>query len=203
MSEHRISPQTGRSAEWSPFTAQRIKSYVNRVKSLVEEQKALGVDISEVCKEAKKDGLDPTTLRFAAREALMDSAKRADRDGKRDQYLHALGLAVAAVESGELSARQSAKVFGIGKTSIYNALSVREVSAARELADGDLGEWEPPRPTTKKAEQTFGETLREKMEAAGLSVCTGVQPSNAAPDPDDDMTPPLHLRRPSPEGKTA
>ncbi len=124
---------------------QRVKPYVERVKALMLEQKAIGSDVTDVCREAKEvAGLDPTTLRFVAREALMDKDKRAERDSKREEYLHALGLAVAAVESGELSARESAKIYNIGKTSLYKELGVRALSANREMEAGDLGEWPPP-----------------------------------------------------------
>lgn len=132
-----------------PADGTRIKPYVERVAALITQQKELGSDISDVCNEAKDvAGLDPTTLRFAARESLMDKAKRDERNNKRDQYLHALGLAVAAVESGEMSARQSAKIFNIGKSSIYKALAVHDVSAGefpRDMVEGDLGEWQPDR----------------------------------------------------------
>lgn len=139
----------------------KVKPYVDRVKALMLEQKAIGADVTDVCKEAKEvAGLDPTTLRFAAREALMDKDKRAERDSKREQYLHALGLAVAAVESGELSARESAKLYSIGKTSIYKEMSVRALSAtAREMVADDIGQWLPPH------DPTTGEVIEAKGDA--------------------------------------
>lgn len=122
----------------------QAKGYVDRVKRLLEQQKELGADISQVCSEAKETAsLEPALIRFAARELLIDADKRAERDEKRHQYLHVVGLAVAAVESGEMSARQAAKIYSIGKTSIYKELAVREVSAV-EMTEADLGEWLPP-----------------------------------------------------------
>lgn len=118
----------------------RAKGYVDRVKALIEQQKEIGGDISDVCTEAKEiAGLEPTMIRFAAREMLIDKAKRDERNEKRDLYLHAVGLAVAAVESGEVSVRQAAKIYSIGKTSVYNALAVRDVSATVEMTADDLG----------------------------------------------------------------
>jgi uncharacterized protein (UPF0335 family) len=111
------------------FDPLKAKRYAERVKALMIERKALNEDISEVCAEAKDDGLEPTFIRFAAGEALKDEAERNARDEKRSLYLHALGLAVHAVESGEMSARQAAKIYKIGKSSVYKELSVREVSA--------------------------------------------------------------------------
>lgn len=143
-----------------PADTLRVKPYVERVKALMLEQKALGADVSDVCKEAKEvAGLDPTTLRFVAREALMDKDKRAERDSKRDEYLHALDLAVAAVESGELSARQSAKLYSIGKTSLYKELGVRALSATREMEAGDIGEWLPPH------DPDTGEVIKAKSDS--------------------------------------
>lgn len=155
-----------------PADTLRVKPYVERVKALMLEQKALGADVSDVCKEAKEvAGLDPTTLRFVAREALMDKDKKAERDSKREEYLHALGLAVAAVESGELSARQSAKLYSIGKTSLYKELSVRALSAThREMEAGDLGEWLPP----------HNPETGEVLEAALVKAGGGILPSPAA-----------------------
>jgi len=149
----------------------KVKPYVDRVKALMLEQKAIGAGVTDVCKEAKEvAGLDPTTLRFAAREALMDKDKRAERDSRREEYLHALGLAVAAVESGELSARESAKLYSIGKTSIYKEMSVRALSAtAREMVADDIGHWLPPH------DHNTGEILD--------LVPGEVQPSSILPSP--------------------
>lgn len=165
----------------------RAKGYVDRVKALIEQQKELGGDISDVCTEAKQNaGLDPATIRFTAREMLMDAAKRTERDEKRDQYLHAVGLAVAAVQSGEMSARQAAKLYSIGKTSVYNALSVREVSAdwvdfeytpVREMVADDLGD---PLLVIDKPRAQF----REKIRAA-----VGDRPLKVTPALIDTRTP--------------
>lgn len=156
-----------------PADVSRAKGYVERIKRLIEQQKEIGGDISDVCTEAKENaGLDPTTLRFAAREWLMDEDKRSERDAKREQYLHAVGLAVAAVESGEVSARQAAKIYNIGKSSVYKALSVREVSAVEMTADDlgvvkpvpemvadDLGDWRWI-DRRKRADAEFAEKIR-------------------------------------------
>lgn len=197
-----------------PFNAERARGFTDRVAKLVEEQKAIGADISDVCKEAKDFGLDPATIRWSAREKLMDASKRAARDEKRDLYLHALGMAVAAVESGEMSARQSAKIYNIGKSSIYKELAVREVSTV-EMTDADLGEWLPPHdaetgeiPREMTADD-LGDPLlvvdkprgefREKVRKIAASVPRAIL---EAPVPIDTRTPaeimgemPAHLRR--------
>lgn len=158
-----------------PADTLRVKPYVERVKALMLEQKATGSAVTDVCREAKEvAGLDPTTLRFVAREALMDKDKRAERDSKREEYLHALDLAVAAVESGELSARQSAKLYSIGKTSLYKELGVRALSATREMEAGDIGEWLP------EHDKTTGEIVEASQ---GLVPATSATAQVAATTP--------------------
>ncbi len=70
-----------------------LRAAAKRVKALLLEQKAIGSDVTDVCREAKEvAGLDPTTLRFVAREALMDKDKRAERDQQTaNEILTAIG----------------------------------------------------------------------------------------------------------------
>jgi len=134
-----------------PADVGQAKPFIERAAAVMTQQKELGSDLTDICSQAKETaGLDPTMIRFAARESLMDKAKRQERDDKREQYLHAVGLAVAAVESGEVSVRKAAKLYSIGKTSVYKALGVRAVSAdpetgelPRDMVEGDIGEWRP------------------------------------------------------------
>lgn len=125
------------------YDATKAKSYTERVKALFIERSTVNEDISQVCSEAKEDGCDPGMIRFAARELMMDDVVRRERDEKRALYLHAVGLAVEAVKSGEMSARQAAKIYNIGKSSVYKGMAVRELSAAREMVAADF-ELAPP-----------------------------------------------------------
>lgn len=151
------------------------KSFVERVAKLFEEQKAISADVTEICDEAKEvAGLEPSMVRFAARESLIDASKRAERDEKRHRYLRAVGLAVAAVEAGEVSARQAAKIYSIGKTSVYNALAVREVSAPVEMTADDLGD---PLWVVDKDRARF----RDKVRAIASSVKVDVLRDSATP----------------------
>lgn len=166
-----------------PADVSRAKGYIDRVKALIEQQKGLGSDISVVCAEAKDNaGLDPTVIRFAAREMLLDAVKRSERDEKRASYLHAIGLAVEAVQSGEMSARQASRVYGIGKTSIYKELSVREVSAVEMTAD-DLGTVDPIR---EMIEDDLGDPMlilnpwRAKLRAIKPKSAPDLPPSSAS-----------------------
>ena len=113
----------------------KLKSFVDRVKALIEQQRELGADITLVCKEAKEadPDLEPAMIRFAARELLMDSDKRNERDDKRARYLHAVGLAVDMVSNGEVSLRAAAKACGVSKSSIHRALAVPAVSQPKRI----------------------------------------------------------------------
>jgi len=127
------------------MTDAKLKSYVERVKSLIEQQKVIGADITQVCKDAREDDpdLEPSMIRFAARELLLDATKRAERDDKRHQYLHAVGLAVDMVSNGEVSLREAAKACGVSKSSVHRALAVPAVSQPEMHAD-DLGRVDLP-----------------------------------------------------------
>ena len=115
------------------MTDAKLKSYVDRVKALIAQQKEIGADITQVCKDAKDDDFEPAMIRFAARELLMDSAKRNARDDKRHHYLHAVGLAVDMVSNGDVSLREAAKACGVSKSSIHRALSVPAVSQPKAI----------------------------------------------------------------------
>ena len=182
-------------ARETSFDPRKAKTYTERVKALFVERQALNADISDVCEEAKDDGLEPTFIRFAAQESLKDEDVRAERDEKRALYLHALGLAVDAVQSGEMSARQASSVYGVGKSSVYKALSVRDLSAGREMEDDDIGQWLPPHDVEtgelarEMSEDDLGDPLlivdrpraefREKVR--GIATNVKLQPQEAAP----------------------
>lgn len=193
------------------YDPSKAKGFIERVRRLLDDRKEVSDDISDVCSEAKSHGLEPSFIRYAARELGVDAAERAERDEKRAMYLNAVGLAVEAVESGELSAREAAKVYGVGKTSVYKALSVRDVSAPREMTDGDLGEWLPLHDTEtgelprEMTAEDLGDPLwvidadrarfREKVVAIAASVKPAeVTPQRPAPTA-DELVIPERLRR--------
>lgn len=172
----------------------RAKGYVDRVKALIEQQKELGADISDVCTEAKQNaGLDPTTIRFAARELLMDAEKRRERDEKREQYLHAVGLAAAAVEGGHLSLREAERKYGVAKSAIHRAISV-PYCPCPEMTDGDLGHFEPVR---EMVAEDLGDPLlivnpfraRVKAIAAGVHRRENIVAIDPKPMPKADAGP--------------
>jgi uncharacterized protein (UPF0335 family) len=174
-------------------TDAKLKSLVERVKTLLEEQTAIGADITQACKDAKEadPDLEPAMIRFAARELLMDEAKRNERDDKRARYLHAIGLAVEMVSNGDVSLRQAAKATGVSKSSIHKALAVHEVSTDhREMVTDDLGD---PLWIVDKDRARF----RDRVRAIAAKVKT-LPELDAALDtllPEDDLIIPDFLRR--------
>lgn len=124
-------------AKAAPANADRLKSFIERYEKLAEERKAVGGDMADVLSEAKGAGYDVKTIRFVVQERAMDAAKRAERDDLRDTYLHALGMAVAAVSNGDMSLREAAKANGVSKSSIHRALPVPALS--QEMTADDLG----------------------------------------------------------------
>lgn len=77
-----------------PISADRLKSFVERIEKLEEERKSIGDDIKDIYSEAKGVGYDVKTVRWAVAERKMDAADRAERNTLRDVYAHALGLDV-------------------------------------------------------------------------------------------------------------
>lgn len=73
-------------------TAAKLCQYVERAERLIEERKAISADISEVFAEAKSDGFDVPTIRWAIRERAIDKQKRAEAELLRETYGVQLGL---------------------------------------------------------------------------------------------------------------
>lgn len=74
-------------------TAQgRLRTIIERLERLDEDMDAIKADRKEVFAEAKGEGYDAQTLRWALRERRMDKAKRQERDAIRDLYASCLDL---------------------------------------------------------------------------------------------------------------
>ena len=74
------------------ISADRLKSFVERVEKLEEEKKAIGKDITDIYSEAKGVGYDVKTMRKIVAERRLDPADRAEQDMLLDVYRHALGM---------------------------------------------------------------------------------------------------------------
>ena len=89
-----------------PISADRLKSFVERIEKLEEERKAIGGDIKDVYSEAKGVGYDVKTMRKIVSLRSMDAADlihrvivptvdeadRAEQETLLDTYKHALGM---------------------------------------------------------------------------------------------------------------
>jgi uncharacterized protein (UPF0335 family) len=75
-----------------PISADRLKSFVERIEKLEEERKAIGGDIRDVYSEAKGVGYDVKTMRKVVTLRRMDAADREEQETLLDTYKHALGM---------------------------------------------------------------------------------------------------------------
>jgi uncharacterized protein (UPF0335 family) len=83
-------------AQDGPVSADRLKSFVERIEKLMEERKAIGGDIADVFMEAKGVGYDVKTIRSLIKVRSMDAAERDEQEALLDTYMHALGMETAA-----------------------------------------------------------------------------------------------------------
>ena len=93
-----------------PISADRLKSFIERIEKLEEERKAIGDDIREVYSEAKGVGYDVKTMRLIVAERRKDPADRDEQEALLDVYRHALAQA---------SYRDVAEQFGISKSKVH------------------------------------------------------------------------------------
>jgi uncharacterized protein (UPF0335 family) len=72
-------------------SAQRLKSFIQRIERLEEEKTALGADIREVYGEAKSTGFDPKIMRQVVKLRKMDASDREEQESLLQVYLDAVG----------------------------------------------------------------------------------------------------------------
>ncbi len=75
-----------------PISADRLKSFIERIEKLDEERRAIGSDIKDVYSEAKGVGYDVKTMRKIISMRRMEPADRAEEETLLDVYKHALGM---------------------------------------------------------------------------------------------------------------
>lgn len=75
----------------SGISAQRLKSFIQRIERLEEEKKALGADIREVYSEAKSGGFDAKIMRQVVKVRKMDKSDREEQESLLQVYLEAVG----------------------------------------------------------------------------------------------------------------
>jgi uncharacterized protein (UPF0335 family) len=74
------------------ISADRLKSFVERIERLEEEQKSLAEDKRDIYSEAKGVGYDVKTIRKVVALRKMDAADRDEANALLDTYCHALGV---------------------------------------------------------------------------------------------------------------
>lgn len=163
----------------------RLKSLAERLINLADAYKE---DVAAVIEEAKKADIDTSGLRRLVSWMRTDATARAEREAIDEQYRFLAGeidepatlpdegflsQAVRFYADG-LTVRQVAEVL---KVSVGKAHKLKTLAAAfavhapvnvnmnteRDLVDGDLGEWQPPKPA--KPQPTPGEALQVLRDA--------------------------------------
>lgn len=87
-----MSTTVSKKTKAGPISADRLKTFVERIEKLEEERKAIGGDIKDVYSEAKGVGYDTKTMRKIVAMRQQDAADRAEGETLLDVYKHALGM---------------------------------------------------------------------------------------------------------------
>lgn len=81
-----------RKTEVGGIAGDRLRSMVERIERLKEEQKALQSDVKDIFAEAKSAGFDAKVVRKVLARRAMEPADREEQDTLLDLYERALGL---------------------------------------------------------------------------------------------------------------
>ena len=74
------------------FATEHLKAFVERVKRLEEEKKAISDDIHDVYAEARTNGFDIKALRAIVRLRKQDADERREQETILETYMLALGM---------------------------------------------------------------------------------------------------------------
>jgi uncharacterized protein (UPF0335 family) len=162
-----------------PISADRLKSFIERVEKLEEERKAIGGDIKDVYSEAKGVGYDVKTMRKVVSLRAMDAADRAEQETLLDVYWHALtqiDRVEARVAGGE-SIRQAAKAEGMPKST-----AIRQVTQNRANVENGSGEEAGTGSATVVATGNLDALSPDAAPLQGEDITT-VEPESEAPAP--------------------
>jgi uncharacterized protein (UPF0335 family) len=180
-------------------SADRLKSFVERIERLEEERVAIASDIKDIYTEAKSIGYDVGTMRKVIRLRGMDAADRAEQQALLDTYMHALGMIDridARLAAGE-SQRQIAEAENVSKSTVQRRGPKLDGETASSKTDRH-------NPETGEITETADAALRAEAPF-GIPQIAGVIPPSVKPDPEcregsgtysDDMPDqPAFLRR--------
>src|SRR5262249_1604532 len=129
----RPEPTLGKSGGGRDVNA--LKSIVERIESLGEQQRALLTAKRGIYAEAKKAGFDTRALRRIISERRMKD--REQIYAKMRDYRSALGMAVNDVEHGA-SLREAAAKYGISKSTLQRAVPREEEPEMGQPVDDPL-----------------------------------------------------------------
>ncbi len=76
-------------------TAERLKSFIERIERLEEEKKGIADDIKDVYAESKSHGFDVKVMRLIIRLRKLDPSDRQEQEALLETYLSALGMSIA------------------------------------------------------------------------------------------------------------
>jgi len=74
------------------ISAERLRSFVERIERLEEERRTLGENVKEIYSEAKSNGYDTKILRQVIKIRRMDKDDRDEAETLLEIYLKALGM---------------------------------------------------------------------------------------------------------------
>ena len=74
------------------IASEELRSYIERIERLQDEQQVIGEDIKEVKAEAKAKGYDLKVIAEMLRLRRLDAAEREEREALRRVYGEALGV---------------------------------------------------------------------------------------------------------------
>lgn len=173
-----------------------LKSWLDRVERLEDEQRGVGSDKRDLYAEAKGKGYNVKALR-----RIVAGRRRKDErevEAEIDRYKIALGLAVDLVRDEKLSLRDAAKRAGVSKSSVHRALAVPAVSHDPEAGEvttlgDDAGHRSEP---SAPAEQSVNPVSPPRPSVAIIGCGEGEQPgthsaSEVAVPPGDGEAPDL------------
>lgn len=213
-----------------PISADRLKSFIERIERMEEERKAIAGDIKDIYTEAKAVGYDVGTMRKVVRLRAMDAADRAEQETLLDVYWHALQTVDridARLAAGE-SQREVAAAEGVSKTTVQRRGPKVESAPALSKTDhhnpetgeitestagpdeGAVRSSAPPNnaPQVVRIQPTAtpdpegGEGTGTHSDEAPITPSVGAVASESERvAPDDDLTIPPHLRGPSPANR--
>jgi uncharacterized protein (UPF0335 family) len=84
--------RTGMAEDTGGVSADRLRSFIERLENLEEEKRATGEQIKEVFAEAKGEGFDIKVMRQVLRLRRMKPHDRAEADELLEVYKAALGM---------------------------------------------------------------------------------------------------------------